>query len=68
MFMANEKIMELSTQILCALINQGFVPPALVGKSVESASGMVRDYLDSLAVQVKSVYHNLEKGNAPEHI
>ena len=62
--MTNEKILELSTQILCALINQGFVPPAVVGKDAENASGMVRDYLDSLAKQVKSVCQGLEQGDA----
>lgn len=62
MFMTNEKIMELSTQILCALINQGFVPAAFAGKGVDSASAMVRDYLDSLVKEVKSVYERLETG------
>ena len=62
--MNNEKIMELSVQLLCALINNGFVPPILAGKGVDNASGMVRDYLDSLAKEVKTAYQHLEQDDA----
>ena len=58
--MTAEKTLEISVQILCALINQGFVPAILVGKNAEGTAGMVRDHLYSLAKEVVSVYKRLE--------
>lgn len=59
--MSNEKIMELSTQILCALIREGFLPVAIRGKHADIAAGMVHDFLFSIAKEVGVVYERLEE-------
>ena len=53
--------MELSTQILCALINEGFLPVLNAGASLETAASMVHDLLFSVAKEVKVVYGRLEE-------
>lgn len=58
--MTTEKTLELSTQILCALINQGFLPPASVGTGADLAARAVHDYLHSVAKEVKAVYERFE--------
>jgi len=62
--MDNEKAIELSVPILCALINNGFLP-AVVAKSAETAAGMVYDHLEEIAVQLQRLYRNLESGDVP---
>ena len=51
--MKTEEVMKLSTDILCALIDNGLLPAA--GGGVNSAATTVRDYLHALGQEVRSV-------------
>jgi hypothetical protein len=54
-----EEVMKLSTDILCAFIDNGLLPAA--GGSVESAATMVRDYLHAVGQEVRNVYLLLDE-------
>ena len=51
--MKTEEVMKLSTDILCALIDNGLLPAA--GGGVDNAATTVRDYLHALGQEVRSV-------------
>lgn len=48
-----EEIMKMSTEILCALIDNGLLPAA--PGSVDTAATMVRDYLHAVGQEVRNV-------------
>ena len=54
-----EEIMKLSTDILCALINNGLLPAG--GGSVDSTAKTVRDYLHGVGQEVRNVYLLLDE-------
>ena len=54
-----EEIMKLSTDILCALIDNGLLPAE--GSSVDSTATMVRDYLHAVGQEVRNVYSLLDE-------
>jgi hypothetical protein len=51
--------MKLSTDILCALINNGLLPAG--GGSVDSTAKTVRDYLHGVGQEVRNVYLLLDE-------
>ena len=57
--MKTEEIMKLSTDILCALINNGLLPAA--EGSVDSAATTVRDCLHAVGQEVRHVYSLLDE-------
>ena len=57
--MKTEEIMKLSTDILCALIDNGLLPA--VGDSADSAATLVRDYLHAVGQEVRNVYLLLDE-------
>ena len=57
--MKTEEIMKLSTDILCALIDNGLLPAA--GESVDSTASTVRDYLHAVGQYVRNVYLLLDE-------
>jgi hypothetical protein len=54
-----EEIMQLSTDILCTLINNGLLPAT--GGSVDGTATMVRDYLHAVGQEVRNVYLLLDE-------
>jgi hypothetical protein len=54
-----EEIMQLSTDILCTLINNGLLPTT--AGSVDAAATMVRDYLHAVGQEVRNVYLLLDE-------
>jgi hypothetical protein len=54
-----EEIMQLSTDILCTLINNGLLPDT--GGNVDSAATMVRDHLHAIGQEVRNVYLLLDE-------
>lgn len=62
--MTNEKVLELSTQILTALIAEQFIPVAAVGKSCDHAAAAIEDCLYAIAKKVKEVHVRLEEDGA----
>ena len=63
--MTTEKVMELSTDILCALIKNGHLPAAAL-HGVDNSSLAVLDYLYGVAKSVKRVEELLEEDRLKE--
>ena len=57
--MKTEEIMKLSTDILCALIDNGLLPTG--GGGVDGTATTVRDYLHAIGQQVRNVYSLLDE-------
>ena len=57
-----EEIVKLSTDILCALIDNGLLPDAK--GSVDSTATTVRDYLHAVSQEVRHVYLLLDEENS----